>query len=620
MQIPLKKIFNLPHLILVSVLSLPALLGPSIPSLDTLERRLLDVSFQIRGAEPPHPDIVIIEINDQSLRRIGSWPWPRSYHAALLEILSFVKPSAVFFDMLFSEKSTPAADQAFSERIQKSGNVILAFYFPASDPQSMTTPPDGLPIPMLRNYAKGLGYANVFPDKDGHIREVVLRHKFKDRTFLHASLAIAAAHGKWTPEDLEKIVPEQGCLVNFPGPYEGFNVIPYEYLTSSFGYAWAKPVHESLRGKVILVGHTAAGTAMDLKPTAFSSQYQGVGIQASMVHTLLTGKFIRKIPRPWVWALLLFFSFGMVAITKLTSPLQGFLYSFFSLVIVFEIVQVLFIYFRIWLPFGGFLIAGSMIYLGLTLFSFVKVYVEREVMTRELSLASKIQSNFLLQDMPEIPGLQLAAITIPARHVGGDLYDLLPLENNRCGISIGDVSGKGVPAALFMARAISEFRREARHPDPGVVVKNLNGRLAEGGFSGLFITLLYVVIDMAQKKMTYANGGHEPIFFYQKEKNAVALLMTESGGPLGIDTETVFDQKEATVAPGDIILLDSDGIKEAWNAKKEIFGNERIQAAIMEAKDKDPQGVIDHVRRRIEEFIKNAPQHDDMTIVCAKFT
>ena len=140
-----------------------------LPFFDVAERRFLDLAFILRGPEKPHPGIVIVDINDQSLSRFGSWPWPRTYYASVLTILEKYKPRAVFFDILFPEPSTAENDTLFAYTISKAGNIILPFYFPVYEGQ-MLQKPDGMPLEAFRNKAKALGYANVFPESDGHIQ------------------------------------------------------------------------------------------------------------------------------------------------------------------------------------------------------------------------------------------------------------------------------------------------------------------------------------------------------------------------------------------------------------------------------------------------------------------
>ncbi len=589
------------------------------PPLRELEKRLLDVAFQIRGIESIHPDIVIVAVTDDSLKRIAAWPWPRKFHATLMNILRSYQPAVVFFDMIFSEKSNPLDDEAFAASIKKAGNVVLSYYFEGETPNDMIgKTPAGMPIDLFKQGALDLGYTNIFPDSDGHIREIVLRHQTEDQSYLHVSLATAAHYLKWTKQDLSKIPADKNMIINFPGPYPQFQIVPYERLIWNSQFSWYKPFLESLKGKIILVGHTATGTAMDLKATAFSRAYPGVGLLASMIHTILTKHFIQRIP--WQLQLLVIFilSLCVMVIVSHHKPLLALLYTLGIICVFLFSSQLIFQYLRWWVPCASALIGITLTHMIMTLMDFIRMHFQREMMLRELSLAARIQKNLLPTEMPTVKYLAVAALSDPARHVGGDLYDLLSLPDGKFGICIGDVSGKGVPAALFMARTLSEFRREAG-TDPSLVLTNLNKKLTEGGFSGLFVTVLYLVVDHTQNKVTFANGGHEPLFFYQKRTHQVLLLKTDSGAPLGIDAESVYDQKWISVETGDIILLESDGIKEAMNLRKELFGFEKIQQAILEVADKTPNEILAHVEKRVLEFVKNAPQHDDMTMVCAKF-
>lgn len=592
-----------------------------IPPLLDFEKRMLDTYFQVRGSEPVHPDILIVAVTDESLRRIASWPWPRKFHATLLNVLRTYEPAAILFDVLFPEPSDSANDDAFATSIQKSGNVILSYYFEGDQtPGQGLQLPQGLPIKPFLTHAKALGYVNIFPESDGHVREVVLRQVIEGKSYLHASLAAAAIKKSWTEKDLENFPAEKHFLINFPGEYSQFSMVPYERLVWNSQFNWFKPYLESLRGKVILFGHTATGTAMDLKPTAFSSAYPGVGLLASALHTILTGHTILRIPWSFHAALLFLYSLLVMGITTQKKPLPGILYNAAATLIAYGIFQLGFNHLRIWVPFITFLITGIFLHAFLTINAFIRIHFEREILSRELLLASRIQKNLLPTEMPVIPNAGIAAMTIPARHVGGDLYDLTALPDGRFGICIGDVSGKGVPAALFMARTLSEFRREVgAHQEPSAVVTHLNKKLAEGGFTGLFVTLLFLVLDPANRRITFANGGHDPIFFYRKRTREVELLVTESGTPLGIDAETVFDQKEIFAESGDILLLESDGIKESMNIRKEVFDVQRIQDALIEAADKSAEEILAHLKLRVDEFVKSAPQHDDLTMVCIKF-
>ncbi len=605
-----------------------------LPFLEITERGFLDLAFRIRGARPPHQDIVIVEINQSSLSKLGTWPWPRSYYGSLLAILAPYKPKAVFFDILVSEESKKEEDALFAEGLEKIGSAVLPFYFPVSNSGQLeeinTLTPEGVPIPALYSKAKGFGYVNVFPDSDGHVREVVLTTQ-QGQLFPHASLKIASLHPDFHV-DIKSLKPGKGTLINYPGPYRSFQIIPFEDLISTAG----SPASENsflnlLKGKIILVGHTATGTAMDLKATAFSPVYPGIAIQASMVHTLLTRQFIHRLPGFAHLLTLFLFALLIAGFGTHANPLKAFFLSLGSLLIVFEVTQLLFGYFQIWLPYFSFLITGLLVYLIITLRSLVEVGVEREILSRELALASKIQSNFLPTEIPEIKGLKMATVSYPANEVGGDLYDILPLSDGRWGICIGDVSGKGIPAALFMGKVLSDFRREAMMRNsqdgphaqtfpPGQVLEKFNTQMYNEGTSGLFLTLIYFILDPENSQFVFSSAGHEPLFFYCKSKKTVEMLSTQAGTPIGITPEMNFDQVERKFSAGDVLVFYTDGVKESMNLKREIFGMSRIETALLESADRDPESIIQNILKRIKEFIKEAPQHDDLTMVCIKFS
>ncbi len=590
------------------------LLASVFPPFSIIERRFLDLSFQIRGPEHPHPDIVIIDIDDQSLLKVGSWPWPRSIYSDLLRVLADYKPSVVFYDMIFSEKSREEDDQAFSEEIKNAGDVILPFYFSGHKPDEFSERSAVFPIPLLRDQAKGIGYVNVIPDTDGHVREFIPTVL----GFHHASLAMVLLHLKNQGKEIKAFLNSKSVLVNFPGPYSVFRRVSFDQLIENYEAPQVQSFLKSLRNKIVLIGHTATGASMDLKPTAFSPQYPGVALQASMLHTFLSGKFVQKLPLPLHFLLLFLFVLLILCLSFVENPLKGLFRISSSLILLFGAVQLAFQYFLLWIPYFGFLMIGSGSFITITLVKFVQIRIEKEIFSRELTLASRIQKSLLPAEIPNIPGLQMAAVSLPARHVGGDFYDVLPLPNGRWGICVGDVSGKGIPAALFMAKAISEFKREADSSTPSVVMKRLNTKISSERSSGLFLTLLYLILDPKTGEFSFSNAGHEPIFFYEKAKHSVQLLSTRKGVPLGVDLDGSFDERQEVIASGDILLLQSDGVKEAMNSKREIFGMERIKSVLLESALLTSAALIDHLLERVREFTQEAPQHDDLTIVCAK--
>ncbi len=602
-------------LLIASALTAATLAMARLPLFANMEKRLLDAAFILRGPEPVDPNVAIVEIYDKSLAAVGTWPWPRSYHAALLKALEKTKPSVIFYDIVFPESSVQEEDETFAEEIRKAGNVILPFYFPASSPDHFWESPAVLPIPALKDAAKSLAYINNFRDPDGHAREFVLRIPGHPGFDLHSSLAIAANY-RGNPRAFSKLFqPDSSILINFPGPYENLQRISFIDLMDP---SRSPQLLKSLEHRAVLVGLTASGTT-DLIPTVYSPVYPGVGIQASMVHTLLTQKFIWKIPDFFYGLLAFVFVLLPLWLSVKFHPLKSLSYVGAFWIVLLAGMQIAFQYYGYWIPAGCILIVSFSTYLTVQLIQFVKTRFDRELILKELSLAADIQKSFLPPPPSNIKGLEIAAVNLPAKQVGGDLYDFQVFEDGLLSVCVGDVSGKGAPAALFMAKSISEFRREARLKNPGKVLEALNNRICEDGTSGLFLTLLHLMINPGSKSFTFASGGHEAVYCYRKKDKTVELLNTGAGLPLGVMAGNPYEEKEVRCEAGDTLLLISDGVKEAMNSRREIFGVKRIQETLAAAAHRNPQDVLIYCRRKIGEFVKDAPQHDDLTMVCIKF-
>jgi serine phosphatase RsbU (regulator of sigma subunit)/anti-sigma regulatory factor (Ser/Thr protein kinase) len=198
----------------------------------------------------------------------------------------------------------------------------------------------------------------------------------------------------------------------------------------------------------------------------------------------------------------------------------------------------------------------------------------RERLEQELRVAQLIQKNFLPKELPRLPGWQVSAHYRPARAVGGDFYDFIELENGRLGLVIGDVTDKGVPAALVMAATRGVLRAWAqRIASPSEVLQGVNDLLTPDIPPNMFVTCLYGVLDPPTGKLRFANAGHNLPYVHTAE-GAVELRAT--GMPLGLLPGMTYEESEATLKPGETVLLYSDGLTEAHSPKREMFGFPRL--------------------------------------------
>ena len=236
----------------------------------------------------------------------------------------------------------------------------------------------------------------------------------------------------------------------------------------------------------------------------------------------------------------------------------------------------------------------------------------RQRFEQELEVARLIQQNFLPKQLPELPGWQVAAYYRPAREVGGDFYDVIPLSDNQVGFVIGDVTDKGVPAALVMAATRSVLRASAqRLIDPSEVLERVNEHLCPDMPAKMFVTCLYGVLEPATGRFRFANAGHD--LPYVKTADGSVELRAR-GMPLGLMPGMVYEEKETVLAPGDSLLLHSDGVVEAHDSGGEMFGFPRLKAAVATY----PGGgeLIDRVLADVAAHTgPDAEQEDDITMV-----
>jgi serine phosphatase RsbU (regulator of sigma subunit) len=243
---------------------------------------------------------------------------------------------------------------------------------------------------------------------------------------------------------------------------------------------------------------------------------------------------------------------------------------------------------------------------------------ENERVQKELDLARGIQKSFLPDSPPRVPGFDLAALNTPAMEVGGDFYDFIPVSLDQWGLVIADVSGKGFPAALFMALSRTLLRANTRG-NPGVIetINRANNMITEQQSTSMFVTLFYGVLDPRRKTLTYVNAGHNPPLVLGRGSGDVMMLAAR-GIALGIMPDMQFEEKEIALRPGDILVLFTDGVTEAVNRQNEMFGPERLSRLVVENKNLSAQELIKKIEQSVLAFGEGQPQFDDLTLLAVK--
>ncbi len=242
----------------------------------------------------------------------------------------------------------------------------------------------------------------------------------------------------------------------------------------------------------------------------------------------------------------------------------------------------------------------------------------------ELKVAQEIQEGILPQILPPFPEceyFEIDASLVPAKEVGGDLYDFFMLSPTKICAVIGDVSGKGVPASLFMA-VTQTLHRGMTHDeniDTSLLVKNMNASLCVNNKAFLFVTYLFAVFDFETHTMTYTNAGHDPFYLLKKEGSFHEPCQL-NGIPLGIQEDAVYTQSEIKFESGDTFYFYTDGVPEAKNKNEEFYGMDRLKSLLTHCAQEQcsPMAIDKAVKDSVHQFVDGAEQFDDITMLCIK--
>ncbi len=626
------------RLFLFAALAILAALFSWFRVFEQYELATYDWRCQVRGPRPVSDKVVLVDIWDDALQEFGAWPFKRVYHSYLIDALHAFGAKAVAFDILFAEPNE--GDDAVVESAKKADNVYFVYGFHGAKrgADGHFTAPAVL-APLLDDYhlsAKDIGHINPSPDIDGKRRKIFPAIRYEEKTYyplgiLLAMEALGAEKAK-TETDRYRMRLSDGTripfdkdgfiTVNFAGVWEK-TFRHYSYLDVIVSHqqilAGRPPrLDPSLfKDAVCVVGLTSTASH-DSNPIPIQSAYPMVGIHANVLNSVLMKDFIRRAGPFWN---LLFLTFLVALIGYLSfkkRPITAFYGSFIALAAYFAAVVGAFVFAGIWVDLFCPMATAIVVYAAVTLSRVMQEMRKRELLESELKTASRIQQSFLPETLPVSPYLEVAVYMKPAKAVGGDLYTFVPIADDVLGVMAGDVSGKGTPAALFMAKVVSEFKYSARgKTDPAEVLSALNDAIANEATGGLFVTLVYAVFDLKNHRMVLANGGHLPVVMVRKNGEK-QLLTPDEGMPIGVMTPALFSSLPVSAEEGDCLAFYSDGVSEARNRKKEEFGVEALQAAIADKKEADAVKILDEAVTRLNHFMGNAEQHDDITLIIVK--
>jgi sigma-B regulation protein RsbU (phosphoserine phosphatase) len=243
---------------------------------------------------------------------------------------------------------------------------------------------------------------------------------------------------------------------------------------------------------------------------------------------------------------------------------------------------------------------------------------QRERLNREVEIAREVQERLFPQKLPPVAGLDYAGYCRPALGVGGDYYDFLALPQGHLGVAIGDVSGKGIAAALMMASLQASLRGEAtRAPENlAAAVASVNRLVFEASADNRYATFFYGQYDPATRKFDYVNAGHNPPMLFHRASGRWTVTRLEIGGTVvGLIESFAYQQGCVSLTPGDLLVAYTDGISEAMNSADEEWGEDRMMQTVKTCDGLPAQQVLDRIFQDADTFVAGAKQHDDMTLV-----
>jgi serine phosphatase RsbU (regulator of sigma subunit) len=243
--------------------------------------------------------------------------------------------------------------------------------------------------------------------------------------------------------------------------------------------------------------------------------------------------------------------------------------------------------------------------------------VARAGLDRDLQIAHKVQLSFLPKRPPELPSYEFDAHYEPALDVGGDYYDFILLPGPRVAVMLGDVAGKGVSAALLMAKISSDARFSMlTEPDPARAVFKLNVLMQEAGMLDRFVTLAACLLDPSKHEVTCVNAGHLPPLLIRRASGKVEEAMSRdlAGFPLGVSDGTPYESQTVKLEPGDCVLLFTDGVTDAKNKQEQEFQLDGVHKVLGSQGPWKPRALAEHLMKAVQQHALGCKQHDDITV------
>ena len=634
---------------------------------ETLDLRLLDWRFQLRGTRQASDRIALVEIDDATIEDYKRWPLPHDQYALLIEALAQGHPSAVGIDLLFlgTDIVDPRYDELLAQVTALHPDLVHAITFvsgqraragpvsPRPEVEALLQP-HGLPVdgiaareahevttpePDLLGAAAVLGHVVLAVDPDGVVRRIPIFVRYSGR--LYPSLALSMVSVALTGHALARVEPAPGGVMlrwdgldplRVPVDREGHTGVDFAGDRGSFPHAYSmvdvlrwyaagdvRKLQGAFGGRIVLVGVTAvAQVVTDVSSTPFSPNSPLLFVHANALDSFLRGRFISRVS-PTVHLLLLG---GLAALlgwlfVTLSLPWAAAVAALAALAVA-AVYQTLFVFRGLDLPPTIGLALPPLAYAAIASYRFIFLEHKARERQKELEVAREIQKHLLPTVLPEVPGLDVFGVNVPAQEVGGDYYDWVAVNGGSLVVGLGDVSGKGVAAALLMSHLRASLHAETREgTSPAAIAQAMHASLFRAIASGRFATFFVATFETAADGgLRFCNAGHNPGLLYSAGK---LEDLEATGMPLGIFEEATYAEQTRSFAPGDVLVLYSDGISECQR-KAEMYGEDRLRELVVRLCTQG-LGAADMVRAILEDvqaFAHGPAYDDDVTLVVVR--
>lgn len=642
--------------------------GFEIPDL-----KLLDALYRVRGEQRASDRVALIAVDDATIAGYGRWPLPRETYAVLLAALQAAGARAVGFDLLFlgEDEGDPEGDRLLAGVSALGRGVVHGMALVADDPAlgggAATAPHQdallmrhglpvsgtwpvsatrvSLPYDALLAAAPALGHVSVAVDRDGVVRRVPSFVRYGERVYpsLAFQLAIAARGDSAAP----RLEARRGrVLLHWP---DGTGLaIPFdEHGTTAIGFAGDRGAFArthsmievlrrdrdgdhawlagAFRDRLVLIGATAQGeVATDIGPTPFAEATPLLYVHANALDSVLRGRFPRRPGRAPVLA-------GLAAIAILLGAGAMTLRWPHALALAGAATALLGAGSLVAFTAGGWVLPGTMmLLLAPTVWAGTEVYrrmlLDRgaRVREREMQVARAIQRRLLPAAAPESAALEVWGLNLPAQEVGGDYYDWLRPGAGGLAVCVGDVSGKGVSAALLMSHLQASFHAESRSGTSArSIVEAMHASLHSATEPGRFATFFLALFDESGA-FRYCNAGHNPPLLI---RGGEVRPLAATGLPLAMLEVSHYEEEHSRFDPGDVLVLYSDGIVEAERegrgrdaGRKELYGDDRLRATALGAArpGRTARETVEDILADVRGFTRGDLAADDVTLVVVR--